>query len=70
MELRSDGAFLPAEILIRAVRAGHSIAEVPVRHLPRVTGTATGNRIDVIVTGLAEMWRFWREVDATRRTPR
>lgn len=38
LELHSDGAGLPAELLIRCLRAGHRVAEVAVEERPRHRG--------------------------------
>ena len=59
------GATFTAEFLVRAKRAGYSMAEVPVSHLPRQAGSQTGARWDVISRAFRELWRFrlqlWRE---------
>lgn len=65
-EVKSRGATFSAEFLVRAKRAGFRIQEVPIRgHRPRVAGSQTGARLDVIVRAFKELLRFridlWRE---------
>ena len=63
--VQSRGATFSAEFLVRTKRAGYTIAEVPVSHLPRVAGSQTGARWDVISRAFGELWQFrlqlWRE---------
>ncbi|MGH7818639.1 MAG: glycosyltransferase family 2 protein [Candidatus Binatia bacterium] len=56
MEMRSNGAFLSTEILLRAQAAGHRICEVPVRHYPRQAGSPTGANLRVILRAFKELW--------------
>jgi glycosyltransferase involved in cell wall biosynthesis len=65
-QVASRGATFSAEFLVRAKRAGFRIREVPVRgHRPRVAGSQTGARPDVIIRAFKELVRFrialWRE---------
>jgi putative flippase GtrA len=55
LELRAEGAMISAETLIRLKRAGISIKEVPVSHLPRTAGSSTGAKPAVIVRAFREM---------------
>jgi glycosyltransferase involved in cell wall biosynthesis len=59
------GATFSAEWLVRARRAGFTIAEAPVSHLPRRAGSPTGARLDVILRAFRELWQLrlqlWRE---------
>jgi len=68
--VRSRGATFSAEFLVRTKRAGYKIAEVPVSHLPRLAGSPTGARWDVISRAFRELWQFrlqlWRESAAKR----
>lgn len=66
MIMRSDGAFLSTEILLRAQAAGHGIVEVPVRHYPRQAGAPTGARLRVIRKAFAELWVLREELRAHR----
>jgi glycosyltransferase involved in cell wall biosynthesis len=65
-EVKSRGATFSAEFLVRAKRAGFRIHEVPLRgHRPRVAGSQTGARLDVILRAFKELLQFrvalWRE---------
>ena len=53
--IESVGAFINTEILVRANAAGFRIREVPVRHYPRTSGTASGARPRVILRALREL---------------
>ena len=60
--VQSRGATFSAEFLVRTKRAGYTIAEVPVSHLPRVAGSQTGARWDVISRAFGELWQFRRQL--------
>lgn len=66
MIMRSDGAFLSTEILLRAQAAGHRIVEIPVRHYPRKAGAPTGARLHVILKAFAELWALRGELRGRR----
>lgn len=55
LPLRSRGAMISAETLIRLSRAGASIKEIPVTHLPRRAGSPTGAKLSVIFRAFREM---------------
>jgi glycosyltransferase involved in cell wall biosynthesis len=61
----SRGATLSAEFLVRAKRMGFATKEVPVTHLPRVAGSQTGAKLEVILRAFWEMFLFriqmWRD---------
>ena len=60
LTLRSKGAMISAEILIRLSRRKVAIKEVPVSHLPRVAGSPTGAKPAVIARAFGEMVRLYR----------
>ena len=64
-EIESRGATFSAEWLVRTKRAGYKIAEAPVTHLPRVAGSQTGARLDVVTRAFKELarfrWKLWEE---------
>jgi glycosyltransferase involved in cell wall biosynthesis len=62
INIESRGATFSAEFLVRAKRAGYRIREVPLAgHRPRVAGSPTGARLDVITRAFRELIRFrWR----------
>ena len=54
-EMRSTGAAVSAELLMRLGRAGASIVETEVRHLPRTHGRPTGASPQVILRAFREL---------------
>jgi glycosyltransferase involved in cell wall biosynthesis len=54
----SDGAMIDTEFLAGAKARGFRIAEVPVTHLPRVGGEATGANIQVVLKAFRDLARF------------
>jgi glycosyltransferase involved in cell wall biosynthesis len=60
--LEAGGAFMSAEMLAKAARAGARIVERPVRHLPRRTGRSTGGSLRVLVRAFYEFARLWGRV--------
>jgi glycosyltransferase involved in cell wall biosynthesis len=71
--VHARGATFSAEFLVKARRLGFRVQELPVRHLPRPAGTATGARLDVIARAFRELFQLWRHLDAElavdRHTP-
>lgn len=65
--LEAGGAFLSAELLAKAVRAGARIIEQPVRHLPRRGGRSTGASPRVLLRAIYELARLWRRVHRFQR---
>lgn len=59
LELESNGAMVSAELLIRLKQQGIGYKEVPVTHLPRRKGLATGAKPAVIVKAFGEMLRLF-----------
>jgi hypothetical protein len=56
--LEAGGAFLSAELLAKAARAGARIVERPVRHLPRRAGRPTGGSPRVLLRAFYELVRL------------
>ncbi|WP_236022841.1 glycosyltransferase family 2 protein [Dictyobacter formicarum] len=61
LTLETRGAMINAEILYKFKRAGHTYAEVGVKHLPRREGQATGAKPAVIVKALRELVFYARK---------
>lgn len=58
-QIVSRGATFSAEFLVRAKQAGYKIRGVPLAgHWPRVAGSQTGARLDVILRAFRELIRF------------
>jgi glycosyltransferase involved in cell wall biosynthesis len=66
-ELRSTGAFINAEILIRSVACKFSLKEIPVSHYPRICGMQTGARINVIIRALQDVVSLYNELRSLRK---
>jgi glycosyltransferase involved in cell wall biosynthesis len=58
VHLESNGAMVDTEFLAGARARGLRIAEVPVTHLPRTAGEATGADLKVIVKAFRDLYRF------------
>ena len=58
VNLVSDGAMIDTELLAGALVRGFRIAEVPVTHLPRAGGEATGGDVKVIVRAFRDLVYF------------
>lgn len=56
----SRGAMMSAEMLIRLQKQHISFKEVPVTHLPRLKGEATGAKPAVILRAFKEMYELYR----------
>lgn len=62
--LRSDGAMISAELLIRARNASLTISEEPVHHYPRTSGEQSGASLKVIVKAFRDLFSLWRTLRA------
>jgi glycosyltransferase involved in cell wall biosynthesis len=62
IELKSTGALIVAETLGRAARLGYTIRTVPVTHLPRKAGAATGAKLSVIIRAFRELVRLRKDI--------
>ena len=60
LPIDSDGAFVNAEILLRARRRGYTIKQVPVSHFARTAGIQTGAQPKVVLRAFRELARFYR----------
>lgn len=62
LDLKSDGAFISAELLIKAKKKGYTVKQCGVNHLPREKGSSTGNKPHVVIKAFAELFKLWKEV--------
>jgi glycosyltransferase involved in cell wall biosynthesis len=60
IRLKSKGAMISAETLIRLTRRNIPLKEVPVSHLPRYAGSPTGAKPSVILRAFREMIELYR----------
>jgi len=66
----SNGAMIDTELLAGARARGFRIAEVPVTHLPRVAGEATGANLGVVVKAFRDLALFRRRLSRELREER
>ena len=64
VELKSEGSFIDAELVIRAHKFGYHIVQFGVDYFPRTRGVSTLSSPSVIVKILREMWQLRRELRA------
>lgn len=61
--VESGGAFFSAELLIKLRARGRRIDEVGVRHYPRIAGSPTGAKPQVVLRAIRDFWalriRLW-----------
>jgi len=68
LHIDSQGAFVNAEILLKARLAGFTIKQVPVSHFARQTGNQTGADPKVVLRAFREMARFYRHQKSAQVT--
>jgi glycosyltransferase involved in cell wall biosynthesis len=68
--LESEGSFIDAELIVRAMRHGYKVVQFGVDYFPRTRGVSTLSSPAVIVKLLREMFTLRRELRAIQPTPR
>jgi len=63
VELKSEGSFIDAELIIRSTRLGYEIMQMGVDYFPRTRGVSTLSSPGVIVKILKEMWSLRNDLD-------
>jgi glycosyltransferase involved in cell wall biosynthesis len=63
-DIRSSGAMINTEMLTKLMKLGIPYIEVPVRHLPRLQGKASGANVWVIVRAFKELVQLQRKIRA------
>ena len=58
IEFESTGAFIHAEILLKALGKGASLIEVEIEHKPRLHGRGSGNKWKVILATVKDMIKY------------
>ena len=59
MKLTAPGALINTEMLARARRRGATVAQVGVRHYPRLAGQSSGGSPQVVFRAIGETLRLW-----------
>lgn len=67
VELKSEGSFIDAELVIRATRMGYEIMQMGVDYFPRTRGESTLSSPGVIFTILREMWSLRSDLDQVEK---
>ncbi len=67
--LRAQGAMISTELMARLAARGAKIAEVEVKHLPRLSGEQSGANLRVITRAFRELFKLYRELKAERVPP-
>jgi glycosyltransferase involved in cell wall biosynthesis len=71
IRLESGGAFLSAELLVKLMQLGRSLAETGVPHYPRTAGSASGANPRVVLRAVRDFWmlrlRLWANRGAALR---
>jgi len=62
IQLKSDGALIDAEVLIKLKKAGARIVQTGVHHFPRLVGEQTGSKLKVIFKTAKEILANWRDL--------
>jgi len=60
LPIKTRGAMMSAEMLIRLQRMGVVFKEIPVSHFPREEGLATGANPKVIIKAFKELWKLYQ----------
>jgi glycosyltransferase involved in cell wall biosynthesis len=69
VELRSEGSFIDAELMVRATRLGFEIIQFGVDYFPRTRGQSTLSSPAVIRTILREMLQLRKELEGIEKLP-
>ncbi len=62
IQLKSDGALIDAEVLIKLSKQGAKIVQCSVHHYPRLAGEQTGSKLKVIFKTAKEILANWRDL--------
>ncbi|MFC1656885.1 glycosyltransferase family 2 protein [Patescibacteria group bacterium] len=60
INIKSSGAMISVEFLIKLENKGYRFKEVPVKHSPRKAGSPTGAKPKVIFKAFKELWLFYK----------
>ena len=63
------GPFISSEFLIKSKKFGFKIVEVGVHHYARLHGEATGAKLNVILSGLRDLFQLWLKLNFSKWSP-
>jgi len=69
IDLKSEGSFIDAELIIRATRLGYEIMQMGVDYFPRTRGVSTLSSPGVILKILKEMWFLRKDLPSIQKSP-
>ena len=67
VELKSEGSFIDAELIIRSTRLGYEIMQMGVDYFPRTRGVSTLSSPGVIFKIVREMWWLRKDLDGIQK---
>lgn len=67
VELKSEGSFIDAELIIRSTRLGYEIMQMGVDYFPRTRGISTLSSPGVILKIVNEMWTLRKDLDGIEK---
>lgn len=67
VELKSEGSFIDAELIIRSTRLGYEIMQMGVDYFPRTRGISTLSSPGVILKIVKEMWTLRKDLDGIEK---
>lgn len=69
IELRAKGAMISTELMARLAARGARVAEVDVKHLPRLVGKQSGADLRVILRAFKELFALYGELRSDSTSP-
>lgn len=67
IQLKSSGAMISTEMLVKIMEKGYRLHEIGVLHSPRLAGKQTGANLRVILRAFKELFRFYKKMKENRR---
>jgi glycosyltransferase involved in cell wall biosynthesis len=67
VELKSEGSFIDAELVIRSTRLGYEMLQFGVDYFPRTRGESTLSSPGIILTIMKEMWSLRADLEGIEK---
>jgi hypothetical protein len=67
VQLKSEGSFIDAELIIRSTRMGYEIMQMGVDYFPRTRGESTLSSPGVILKIVKEMWSLRTDLQGIQK---